>query len=215
MRKNITLPAIALGLLLMALSAIAIAHVSGPTTATVISSDGTVVDPPTMAAFNSAAPAASRGITTAEGFWTFGAAPVDQYGDYPLLLNGSAANGGKAALLEVLHGNLYAFDQADGTYSSRFNGAWVNFGSTAPSQGTLATGVSLSVVTPQLLDNAPAGTVVATATVTMSPATAQFTGVLVSSNPLFAFNRMNVVLGRALGGASDDGSQDATITAVQ
>lgn len=195
-------------------AAIAIAHVSVPAPVTVISSDGTVVEPPKMAALNAAAPAASQRIFTVEGVWTFGGAPVDQYGDYPLLLNGSAANGGNAALLEVLHGNLYAFDKADGTYSSRVNGAWVNFGSTAPSQGTVATAVSLSGVTAQLLDNAPAGTVVATATVTMSPAAAQFTGVLVSSNPLYAAQGMKVVLARDLA-ASDDGTQNATITAVQ
>jgi hypothetical protein len=211
---HIALPAISLGL--AALSAIALAHhvSSPPTTVTVVSADGSVAEPPETVAAAAAAPAASHGITTVEGVWTFGAAPVDRDGDYPLLLNGSAGNGGKATLLEVLHGNLYAFDKADGTYSSRVNGAWVNFGSTAPSQDTVATAVTLSGVPALLTDDAPAGTVVASATVTMSPATAQFTGVLVSSNPLFTFNGMKVVLGRGLG-ASDVGRQISTITAVQ
>jgi hypothetical protein len=54
------------------------------------------------------------------------------------------------------------------------------------------------VLLPKIPDSAPAGTVVAKAQVTMSPAGAQFTGALVSSNPLFEARGTDIVLSRAL-----------------
>jgi len=91
-------------------------------TRAVVSPDGMVIKAPTSAE-----------ITTAEGAWTFGATPNSK-GDYPLLLNGSAANGGLAVSLQLTNGNLYAFANADGKYWCRFNSAWINVGSTPRSR---------------------------------------------------------------------------------
>jgi hypothetical protein len=75
-----------------------------------------------------------------------------------------------------------------------------------------ATGADANRASP---DSAPAGTVVATAHVTMSPAGAKFGGALVSSNPLFAARGTDIVLTRALSSTDDAAAAHATITAVQ
>src|SRR6202040_3414282 len=62
--------------------------------------------------------------------------------------------------------------------------------------------------------NAPAGTVLATVEVTMSPPGAPFLGALVSSNPLFTFRGMNVVLARAYTRADNGKIYTARITAL-
>ena len=200
-------------------------QVSAPETIDVVSADGTTLAPPQGTASaaasdanasspggdNRTAAATAKGITTVEGLWTFGA-PPDAAGDYPLLLNG--ASGGFAAdRLQVTNGNLYAKTKA-GKFSVRWpaGASWV--ASAAPVEGTAATAVSLAVVLPKIPDNSAAGTLVATAAVTMSPAGATFTGPLVSSNPLFAAQGANIVLSRAVTPA-DDGTPAATITALQ
>jgi hypothetical protein len=81
-------------------------------------------------------------IITAEGTWTFGST-TRAGGDYPLLLNGSTANGGWAASLQVTNGNLYAFAKSGGHYWIRFYGAWVDIGAVVPVQGTFATKVTI------------------------------------------------------------------------
>ena len=172
------------------------------TTGTLISRDGMVIRAPAIGT-----------ITTAEGTWTFGSA-ARAGGDYPLLLNGSAANGGFAASLQVTNGNLYAFAKLGGHYWIRFNGAWVDIGAAAPIEGTFATKVTIIPNRTKTPDNAPAGTVLATVKVTMSRSGAPFTGRLVSSNPLFTFRGMNVVLARAYT-PKDDGMHTAAITALQ
>jgi hypothetical protein len=183
--------------------ATACAHtVSARTTVTRVSQDGTVIQAPTIGM-----------ITTAEGTWRFGST-ARAGGDYALLLNGSAANGGFAASLQVTNGNLYAFAKSGGRYWIRFNGAWVELGIVAPVQGTFATKVTVVPNRTKTLDNAPAGTVLATVKVTMSRSGAPFTGRLVSSNPLFTFRSMNVVLARAYT-PKDDGIHTAAITALQ
>jgi hypothetical protein len=105
------------------------------------------------------------------------------------------ANGGFADLLQVTNGNLYA-KQADGLFWVR----WPPPGSPPPhrGEGTVATKVSLALVSSKIPDNSPSGTVIAKATVTMSPASAKFTGPLVSTNPLYMGEGGNVVLSRAL-----------------
>ena len=115
--------------------------------------------------------------------------------------------------LQVTNGNLYAKTKA-GKFSVRWpaGASWV--ASAAPAEGTAATAVSLAVVLPQIPDNSPAGTLVAKAAVTMTPAGATFTGPLVSSNPLFTAQGANIVLSRAVTPA-DDGTPAATITALQ
>jgi hypothetical protein len=200
--------------------------VSTPFSAVVVSADGTTVTPPTGnsadgsvvtpsvgAAKPAAVPAASQIVTT-EGTWTFGA-PPNSNGDYPILLNGSNANGGWAAKLMVTNGHLYAVNK-NPHYWVRSNSAWLDANAAAPVEGTVATKVTLSPTgTIKVPDNAAAGAVVATVNVTMSPAAATFTGPLVSSNPLFVANGANVVLSRALK-ASDDGPPfNVVITAVQ
>ena len=191
-------------------------EVSTAVTVTVVSTDGTVITPNSMSGAaaaqseNAAAPA-SKGITTAEGRWTFGT-PANASGDYPILLNGSNANGGFADLLQVTNRNLYA-RQKSGQWWVRYNAGW-HATAAGPVEGTVASAVSLSVRLPKIPDNAPAGTVVATAQMTMSPAAAQFTGALISSSALFAARGKNIVLARALTSA-DDALSNSTITAVQ
>lgn len=173
-----------------------------PTTATLFSHDGTVLRAPAIGLIN-----------TSEGTWSFGSTARAE-GDYPLLLNGSAANGGWAASLQVTNGNLYAFAKAGGHYWIRFNGAWVDIGAVAPVQGTFATKVTINPNRTKTPDNALAGTVLATVKVTMSRSGAPFTGILVSSNKLFTFRGMSVVLARAYT-SKDVGIHTARITALQ
>ena len=158
------------------------------------------------------APASGK-ITTAEGAWTFGAT-ANAAGDYPVLLNGSAANGGWAASLQVTNGNLYAFARSGGYYWIRFNGTWVEIGAAAPVEGTFATKIIVTPNRTKTPDDAPADRVIATVKVTMSRSGAPFTGRLVSSNPLFMFRGMHVVLARSLT-RKDDGIQNTRITALQ
>src|SRR5271168_4301088 len=194
---------------------VAAATVSTPLTVTVVSSDGTTLGPAASPADigPAAAPAAIDGIYTAEGVWTFGT-PPDASGDYPLLLDGSNANGGWADLLQVTNGNLYA-RQKSGPYWVRWpaSSAWFA-AAAAPVEGTVATAITLALAVPKIPDNSPAGTLVAKATVTMSPAGATFTGPLVSTNPLYTVQGTDIVLSRAATPA-DDGLHTATITAVQ
>jgi len=177
-------------------------EVNAPSTLTLVSQDGMAIQAP-----------ASGKITTVEGAWTFGTT-ANAAGDYPLLLNSSAANGGWAASLQVTNGNLYAFAKSGGHYWIRFNGSWVDIGAAAPVEGTFATKVTVTPNGTKTPDNAPADTVIATVEVTMSRSGAPFAGRLVSSNPLFTFRGMNVVLARALG-PKDVGIHDARITALQ
>ena len=173
-----------------------------PTTVALLSHDGTVLRAPAIGL-----------IITAEGAWSFGStARAD--GEYPLLLNDSAANGGWAASLQVTNGNLYAFAKPSGQYWIRFKGAWVDIGAAAPVQGTFATKVTVIPNRTKTRDNAPAGMVLATVKVTMSRSDAPFTGRLVSSNPLFTFRDTNLVLARAYT-PKDRGIHNATITALQ
>jgi hypothetical protein len=175
---------------------------SAPIAVTLLSHDGTVMQAPAIGM-----------ITTAEGTWTFGST-ARASGDYPLLLDGSAANGGWADSLQVTNGNLYAFAKSGGHYWIRFNGAWIDIGAAAPVEGTFATKVTVIPNRTKTPNNAPAGTVLATVKVTMSRSGATFTGRLVSSNPLCTFRDMNVVLARALT-PKDDGIHNARITALQ
>jgi hypothetical protein len=175
---------------------------TAPIAVTLLSHDGTVMQAPAIGM-----------ITTAEGSWTFGST-ARAGGDYPLLLDGSAANGGWATSLQVTNGNLYAFAKSGGHYWIRFNGAWIDMSAAAPVEGTFATKVTVVPSRTKTPDNAPTGTVLATVKVTMSRSGATFTGRLVSSNPLYTFRDMNVVLARALT-PKDRGIHNARITALQ
>jgi hypothetical protein len=187
-------------------------QVSAPVTATVISADGTTLHP-SAAAPNAVTPRAATGIYTSEGMWTFGT-PPNAGGDYPLLLNGSNANGGFADMLQVTNGNLYAM-QKNGAYWVRWapTAAWLSAGK--PAEGTAGVKTVITPASAKSPDNSPAGTVVAKVTVTMSPASAQFTGPLVSSNPFYRFQGSDIVLSRALTAADKGTTHDTMITAVQ
>ena len=76
------------------------------------------------------------------------------------------------------------------------------------------TAITLSPASATIPDNAPAGTLVATANVTMSDGS-QFKGTLTTSNTnLFAISGLNIVTARALTTA-DDGAFSTVITASQ
>ncbi len=76
------------------------------------------------------------------------------------------------------------------------------------------TAITLSPASATIPDNAPAGTVIATANVTMSDGS-QFTGTLTTSNTsFFAISGLNIVTAQALTSAND-GTQSTVITAVQ
>jgi len=76
------------------------------------------------------------------------------------------------------------------------------------------TAITLSAASATIPDNAPAGTLIATANVTMSDGS-QFKGTLTTSNTnLFAISGLNIVTARALTPA-DDGPFSTVITASQ
>jgi hypothetical protein len=83
------------------------------------------------------------------------------------------------------------------------------------SQGVATpTAITLSPASPTIPDNAPAGTVIATANVTMSDGS-QFQGTLTSSvTDFFAISGLNIVTTRAVTSA-DDGMHSTVITATQ
>jgi hypothetical protein len=112
---------------------------------------------------------------------------------------------------------------ATGNYQARFyadNGTTTaTLIATAPfvvnSQGVATpTAITLSPVSATIPDNAPGGTVIATASVTMSDGS-QFKGTLTTSNTdFFAISGSNIVTARAVTSA-DDGTQSTVITASQ
>jgi hypothetical protein len=117
--------------------------------------------------------------------------------------------------MQITNGNLYAF-QNSGVWFVRQNGVWVNIGTTAPVEGALPTptAITLSPASATIPDNAPAGTVIATANVTMSDGS-QFKGTVTSSNTdLFTISGLNIVTARALTPA-DDGARSTVVTASQ
>ena len=76
------------------------------------------------------------------------------------------------------------------------------------------TAITLSPASATIPDNSPAGTVIATAAVTMSDGS-QFAGTLTTSNTsFFAISGLNIITARALTSA-DDGTQSTVITASQ
>ena len=181
------------------LAAMTATAVGATLTVLVTSGDSTVVTAP------------SGKVTTTEGVWTFGAT-ANGNGDYPLMLGGSSANGGWGASLRVTNKELYAFSKGNSHYWLRYSGSWVDIGAAAPIEGTYAAKVTLVPASAQTPDNAPAGTVIAKVTVGMTPASATFVGTLKSSNPIYTFQGMNVVLARGLT-KTDDGAQNTVITA--
>jgi hypothetical protein len=85
-----------------------------------------------------------------------------------------------------------------------------------PTLTALPVALTLTLASPTVTDNAPVGTVLATANVTMSQDGSQFTGTLTVSDTtgVFAVSGMNIVTARALT-SSDDGMHKTTITVQQ
>jgi hypothetical protein len=152
-------------------------------------------------------------LTTSEGTWNFGTAP-DSAGDWTTQLNG--AGNGAAVQVQITNGTLYAYALWSGHWYARQNAAWVDVGTTAPVEGAAPTptAITLSPANPTIADNSPAGTMIATATVTMSDGS-QFAGALATSNTsFFAISGLNIVTAQALTSAND-GTQSTVITASQ
>jgi hypothetical protein len=85
---------------------------------------------------------------------------------------------------------------------------------TVPPPPVQPTSITLNAVNLTISDNAPAGTVLATAAVSMSDGS-QFTGTLTTSDTaFFAISGLNIVTAGALTSA-DDGTYTTTITAHQ
>jgi hypothetical protein len=117
--------------------------------------------------------------------------------------------------MQIANGNLYAL-QSSGLWWVRQNADWVDFGTTAPVEGAASTptAITLSPASATTPDNSPAGTVIATANVTMSDGS-QFAGTLTTSNTsFFAISGLNIVTAQALTSA-EDGAQSTVITASQ
>jgi len=133
--------------------------------------------------------------------------------DWYIQLNGN--QNGWGVQMQIANGNLYTVNQVTGHWFLRQNSAWVDVGSTPPVEAPpTPTAITLSPASVTIPDNAPAGTLVATASVTMSDGS-QFKGTLTTSNTnLFAISGMNIVTARALTSA-DDGAFSTVITATQ
>ena len=151
-------------------------------------------------------------LTTSEGTWTFGARGSDGV-DWYTQLNGNA--NGQAVQMQITNGKIYAFNNV--SWYDRANAIWVNIGATAPIQGGVLptpTAITLSSASATIADNAPAGTLLATAKITMSDGS-QFAGKLTTSDTnFFATSGLNIVTARAFTSA-DDGTHSTTITATQ
>jgi hypothetical protein len=151
-------------------------------------------------------------LTTTEGTWTFGGQATDGV-DWNTQLNGNA--NGWGVQMQITNGNLYTVSKVSGHWYVRQNGSWVDAGTTAPVEAATPTAITFSPASATTPDNAPAGTVLTTATVTMSDGS-QFKGTLTSSDTsgFFAISGLNIVTARALTPA-DDGTHSTTITAFQ
>jgi hypothetical protein len=118
--------------------------------------------------------------------------------------------------MQIINANLYVFAKDAGRWFLWQKDVWIDIGTTAPVEGALPTptAITFAVVNATIPDNAPAGTLIATANVTMSDAS-QFSGTLSTSNTdLYAISGLNIVTARALTSA-DDGAHATTITASQ
>jgi hypothetical protein len=116
--------------------------------------------------------------------------------------------------MQITNGNLYTVNKVSGHWYVRQNGNWVDAGTTAPVEAATPTAITLSPASVTIPDNAPAGTLLATAAVTMSDGS-QFTGTLTTSNAsFFAISGLNIVTAQALTSAAD-GTQSTVITASQ
>jgi len=163
-------------------------------------------------------------LTTAAGTWSFGGPAPGRPGEWLILLNGSASNGGVSANLEVANGGqMYALT-ASGSWWIWQNGSWTQ--TSAPSAPATLT-LTFSPQMPSIPDNTPPGTVVATVTAAWSDGS-PFTGTIMFGSPYaddggtFALSCVQcatasiVINPSGLGIMGDGGSvQSVTIVATQ
>jgi len=130
-----------------------------------------------------------------------------------ILLNGAPA--------ENFHGHVIAVANGGQLYVRGLTVWWVWQGgqfiqTSQPTLAALPVGLTLVLANQAFPDNAPAGTVFATANVTMSQDGSQFSGTLTVSDTtgFFAVSGMKIVTARALTSA-DDGTHTTEITAHQ
>ena len=165
-------------------------------------------------------------LTNAAGTWSFGGPARGRPGEWLILLNGSASNGGISAALEVANGGqIYALTAA-GSWWIWQNGSWTP--TSAPSASPTATlTLTFNPQMPSIPENTPLGTVVATATAAWSDGS-PFTGTIMFTPPYsddggtFALSCMrcttaNIVINPVgLGVMGDGGSvQYVTVIATQ
>jgi hypothetical protein len=153
-------------------------------------------------------------LTTSEGTWSFGSPQRTGGVDWPTQLNGTT--NGYASQMQITNANLYVFAKDGGHWYLWQNDLWADVGTIAPVEGALPTpmAVTFAIANATIPDNAPAGTLIATANVTMSDGS-QFAGTLTTSNTdLYAISGLNIVTARAMTSA-DDGAHATTITASQ
>ena len=117
--------------------------------------------------------------------------------------------------MQMVNGSLYVFNIVTGHWYLRQGATWVDAGTGEPVETSpTPSAITLTPASSTIPDNAPAGTVVATANVAMSDGS-QFSGILTTSNAdTFAISGMNIVTARALT-PSDDGTHSTVITAAQ
>jgi hypothetical protein len=149
--------------------------------------------------------------------------PNGWVGNDDLYLNGSETTppttGLKSATL------TFPVPSTPGAYQARFYanngytvitraGITVNASAPPPPSPPTPTAITLSPASATIADNAPAGTLIATANVTMSDGS-QFAGVLTTSDTnFFAISGLNIVTARSYTSA-DDGTHSTIITASQ
>jgi hypothetical protein len=166
-------------------------------------------------------------LTTAAGTWSFGGPAPGRPGEWLILLNGSASNGGISASLEVASGGqIYALTASQGWFIWQ-NGGWTPTSAPSPASPPATLTLTFSPQMPSIPDNTPPGTVVATATAAWSDGS-PFTGTIMFGSPYgddggtFALSCVqcaaaNIVINPAgLGVMGDGGSvQSITIVATQ
>jgi hypothetical protein len=157
------------------------------------------------------APGSGLSIYTKDGTWSFGAFAVDGI-NAAVLLNGASAQGFYGHLLVVANGGqLYVLGVT--VWWVWQGGQFVQSSQSIPSP-VYPIAITLTPASSMLPNNSPAGTVIATATVTMSDGS-QFAGTLSTSDAnFFAISGNTIVTARALT-AADDGTHTTVITAHQ
>ena len=159
------------------------------------------------------APGSGLSVYTSDGTWSFGAFASDGI-NAAVLRNGVSAQGWFGHLLVIDNdGKLYVLGVTRWWVWQA--GQFVESAAPPSAPRPYPTAITLTLAQSTISDNVPAGTIVATATVTTSDGTC-VTGTLTSSDTtgLFATSGLNIVTARVLTPA-DDGTHTTTIVAHQ